>query len=256
MEETKVDCKCGEACKCSGSRNVNKVAIVLSSVAIVLAGTSAVFSYLSYEKASTPITFLNSGADGNSVNFTEGSIAEVAEKVAESVVSIVTSIKSTSYFGQSYDSSAAGTGVIVTGDGYILTNKHVIDGANKIYVVLDDGATYEAYCAGNNGIQLRSKSSDSGVIGHSEDRTCKSITFTFDPNTEAGSSERKIDIYASNSPFAITDMFGSSLTKVGSVVFDKNNLTQTYTFTSDYSYIGFRSNNGAVYLPSIQIIWG
>ena len=143
MEETKVDCKCGEACKCSGSRNVNKVAIVLSSVAIVLAGTSAVFSYLSYEKASTPITFLNSGADGNSVNFTEGSIAEVAEKVAESVVSIVTSIKSTSYFGQSYDSSAAGTGVIVTGDGYILTNKHVIDGANKIYVVLDDGTTYE-----------------------------------------------------------------------------------------------------------------
>ncbi len=120
----------------------------------------------------------------------------------------------------------------------------------------DDGATYEAYAAGNNGIQLRSKSSDSGVIGYCEDRTCKSITFTFDPNTEAGSSERKIDIYASNSPFAITDMFGSSLTKVGSVTFDKNNLTQTYTFTSDYSYIGFRSNNGAVYLPSIQIIWG
>ena len=77
------------------------------------------------------------------MNFVEGSIAEVAEKVAESVVSIVTSIKSTSYFGQSYDSSAAGTGVIVTEDGYILTNKHVIDGANKISVVLDDGTTYE-----------------------------------------------------------------------------------------------------------------
>ena len=127
-------CTCG----CGG-----KLAITLSSVAIVLAGASAVFSYLSYQKASTPLTFLNSGADGNSVNFVEGSIAEVAEKVAESVVSIVTSIKSTSYFGQSYDSSAAGTGVIVTEDGYILTNKHVIDGANKISVVLDDGTTYE-----------------------------------------------------------------------------------------------------------------
>ena len=135
MDKKETDkCNCG----CGG-----KLAITLSSVAIVLAGTSAVFSYLSYQKASTPLTFLNSGTDGNSANFVEGSIAEVAEKVAESVVSIVTSIKSTSYFGQSYDSSAAGTGVIVTEDGYILTNKHVIDGANKISVVLDDGTTYE-----------------------------------------------------------------------------------------------------------------
>ena len=120
----------------------------------------------------------------------------------------------------------------------------------------DDGATYEATCAGTNGIQIRSKSNDSGVIGHLEDRNCKSITFTFDASTEVPNKERRIDIYASNSAFSIADMFGSSVTKVGSIIFDKNNLTQTYTFTSNYSYIGFRSNDGAVYLPSIEIIWG
>ena len=119
----------------------------------------------------------------------------------------------------------------------------------------DDGAVYEAYCAGNSGIQLRSKSSDSGVIGHFEGRTCKSITFTFDESTAAGTAERGIEIYASNSPFTIEDMFDSSLTKVGTITFDQNNLTQTYTFTSDYAYIGFRSINGAVYLPSIEIVW-
>lgn len=124
-------------------RSNNVLAVAIACVAVVLAGTSAVFSYLSYEKSSTPITFLNSGVDGNSANFVEGSIADIAEKVSESVVSIVTSIKTTSFFGGSYDSSAAGTGVIVTADGYILTNKHVIDGANKIYVVLDDGTTYD-----------------------------------------------------------------------------------------------------------------
>ena len=67
----------------------------------------------------------------------------MADKVSKSVVSIVTSVKTTNFFGQSYDSSAAGTGVIVTSDGYIITNKHVISGATSINVVLDDGTTYE-----------------------------------------------------------------------------------------------------------------
>ncbi len=120
----------------------NVLAVTLASVAIVLSGTSAVFSYLSYEKASTPITFLNSGTDGNSVNFVEGSVSDIVDKVSESVVSIVTSVKTMSYFGRSSESQAAGTGIIVTSDGYILTNKHVIEGATKISVVLDDGTTY------------------------------------------------------------------------------------------------------------------
>lgn len=123
--------------------STNPAAVVLASIAIVLSGGSMVLSYLSYDKASTPITFLGSGTDGNSANFVEGSIADVVEKVSGSVVSIVTSTRVSSFFGGSYDSSAAGTGVIVSEDGYILTNKHVIDGATSISVVLDDGTTYE-----------------------------------------------------------------------------------------------------------------
>ena len=120
----------------------NTLVVTLASTAIVLSGASAVFSYLSYEKASTPITFLDSGTDGNSANFVEGSVADIVDKVSESVVSIITSVKTTSFFGRTSESQAAGTGIIVTSDGYILTNKHVIEGANKISVVLDDGTTY------------------------------------------------------------------------------------------------------------------
>ena len=119
----------------------------------------------------------------------------------------------------------------------------------------DDGATYEACAAGNNGIQLRSKSSDSGIVGHMDGRTCKSITFTFDSNTY---STRVVDIYASNSPFTIADMYGNSLTKVGSISYnqsDASTTTQTYTFTDNYSYIGFRSNDGAIYLTSVEVVW-
>lgn len=133
------ECKCGGKCKCGHSKST----VLIAALALLLSGTSMVFSVLSYQKSNTPLTILGSGVDGNSANFTEGSIADVVSKLSKSVVSIVTSVKNVSYFGQSYDSQAAGTGVIVTDDGYILTNKHVIEGASSISVVLDDGTTYK-----------------------------------------------------------------------------------------------------------------
>lgn len=120
-----------------------KAAIVMSAIAIVLGVCGLALGWVSLEKTSTPITFLGGGTDGNSANFVEGSIADIAEKVSKSVVSIVTSTTVKNYFGQDYSSSAAGTGVIATEDGYIITNKHVINGASKVSVILDDGTTYE-----------------------------------------------------------------------------------------------------------------
>lgn len=121
----------------------NKAAFALSIIALVLGAGGLALGWMAFEKSSTPITFLNNGSDGNSANFSEGSIADIANKVSESVVSIITSTKATDFFGQNYSSSAAGTGIIVTKDGYILTNKHVINGASKVSVILDDGTTYE-----------------------------------------------------------------------------------------------------------------
>lgn len=124
-------------------KNGSSAAIIISIVALVLGAGGLGLGIMAYQKSSTPLTLLNSGVDGNSANFVEGSIAEIAEKVSASVVSIVTSTKTTNFFGQDYESAAAGTGIIVTSNGYILTNKHVINGATSITVVLDDGTTYE-----------------------------------------------------------------------------------------------------------------
>jgi len=121
----------------------NKVAIVLATLALILGCGGLVLGWMGYQKSSTPLTFLNGGADGNSANFTEGSIAAVAEKVSKSVVSIVTSTKTSDLWGETYNSSAAGTGIIVSENGYILTNKHVVNDATKATIVLDDGTTYE-----------------------------------------------------------------------------------------------------------------
>ena len=82
--------------------------------------------------------------DSNSANFTEGSIASVASSVAKSVVSIITSTNQKSFFSsENTTQTAAGTGFILSSDGYIATNKHVVSGAHKVGVVLDDGTTYE-----------------------------------------------------------------------------------------------------------------
>ena len=95
--------------------------------------------------------------------------------------------------------------------------------------------------------------SDSGIIAHFVGRSCASITFTFDENTY---SERTVDIYGSNTDFCISDMFDSNAPKVGSVTYTQGGeVTFTYTFTDDYSYIGFRSDNGAIYFTSIEVVW-
>ena len=138
--------KSGEECKCAfchGNKRSSGVALGLAVCALLVGGAGLAFGLIDFYRTDTPITFLGGGVDGNSANFTEGSIADVANKVSPSVVSIVTSIKTTNFFGENYDASAAGTGVIATADGYIITNKHVINGATKIAVVLDDGTTYE-----------------------------------------------------------------------------------------------------------------
>jgi serine protease Do len=73
-------------------------------------------------------------------------IADVAKQVSPSVVSVTTQgTAPTGYFGQQQQSEGAGTGIIISHDGYILTNKHVVpDGTNKVEVVTADGTTYNS----------------------------------------------------------------------------------------------------------------
>lgn len=127
--------------KASSDAGFRTAVISLLVLALCAAGAGLTLSIINYCQDEAPVTWGFAG-DGNAANFTEGSIAEVATKVAPSVVSIMTETRTTGWFGQSSTSTSAGTGMIVTADGYVLTNKHVIDGANSIKVVLDSGETY------------------------------------------------------------------------------------------------------------------
>ncbi len=79
-----------------------------------------------------------------------GLTTAIVNKTADSVVEITTETVSTGSFFQQYISTGAGSGVIISDDGYILTNNHVIDGANNINVTLRDGTDYEAEVIGKD----------------------------------------------------------------------------------------------------------
>jgi serine protease Do len=99
-----------------------------------------------YDKYNDNATVLTSPAfDGNTiVSQDEEDIATVAARVSPSVVSILTKSQTASpdYYAIQ-EQSGAGTGIIISKDGYILTNNHVIDGADTVTVVSADGTTYE-----------------------------------------------------------------------------------------------------------------
>lgn len=73
---------------------------------------------------------------------------EIVEKTADSVVEITTETVQTGTMLQQYISSGAGSGVIVTEDGYIITNHHVIENATSITVTLHNGESYPATLVG------------------------------------------------------------------------------------------------------------
>lgn len=78
------------------------------------------------------------------------SVADIAELTANSVVEITTETVTTGSRMQQYVSEGAGSGVIITADGYIVTNNHVIDGASKITVRLKNEKTYSAKLIGTD----------------------------------------------------------------------------------------------------------
>src|SRR4030042_622112 len=69
------------------------------------------------------------------------SIADVVAKVKPSVVAIDVEVI-TYYFHRTVTEHAAGSGFIVDEDGYVVTNNHVVEGAESITVTLDDGRVF------------------------------------------------------------------------------------------------------------------
>ena len=80
---------------------------------------------------------------------TELTDAELYAANVESVVSInVTGTAGTNFFGQPVQTASAGSGFVLTKDGYIVTNYHVVENADTVKVTMYSGDEYEAKYVG------------------------------------------------------------------------------------------------------------
>ena len=93
-----------------------------------------------------------SPADGVQAGYTGGvlSVSEIAALASPSVGEISTETVSRSNFLGQYIQSGAGSGVIFSEDGIVVTNDHVVDGASTITVRTKDGESYEATLLGTD----------------------------------------------------------------------------------------------------------
>ncbi len=90
--------------------------------------------------------------DATQAGYTGGvlSVSEIAALASPSVVEIRTEKVSTSNFLGQYVQTGAGSGVILSADGTIVTNDHVVEGATRITVTTVDGTEYEATLLGTD----------------------------------------------------------------------------------------------------------
>jgi serine protease Do len=118
------------------------VAAVLLSACSFTLGRDSGSSTSTVEPAAVSVTNRNaSPSDATSAD----PVVQVVKDVEPAVVSVTaTSAVSNPFFGGSTTQEATGSGFIVSPDGVIFTNDHVIEGASKIEVTLPDGRSFEA----------------------------------------------------------------------------------------------------------------
>ena len=141
------------------SRNNQAIPSLRTAASVPESDTAAVQGDTVYEVQQT----VNRSIFGKTVL----TIPQIAEKVGPSVVGVInkTTIQAQRYWnpfdGRYYYSSdpskdgetveqGSGSGIIISSDGYVVTNQHVIDGASEISVILNTGEEYTAKLIGQD----------------------------------------------------------------------------------------------------------
>ena len=143
---------------------------------------------------------------GARFNFDENSFVNASKKTVNSVVHVknmTVAPEITSIFDLFYGNvpqqggkerlAGTGSGVIISPDGYIVTNNHVITGASSVQVTLNDNKTYKAEIIGTD------SSSDIALLKIKTDEKLPFLTFADSDNTQIGEW-----VLAVGNPFNLT----------------------------------------------------
>lgn len=122
-----------------------KKACIGFALLILVAASSGAGSYLTIEILKSQGRLLNVTNTTQVYNIDENNnVINIASQVSKSVVSISTQTTTYGWFGRSYVSEGAGTGIVISTDGYILTNNHVVAGSDSLTVTTQDKQEFAA----------------------------------------------------------------------------------------------------------------
>jgi putative serine protease PepD len=128
------------------------VAAAIAAAALVGAGGGAA-TYAALDSGGTTVRQVTVGTTAEPTAATAGlSVGEIVKRTAKGVVQItVTSAGQASPFGGATpEQQAQGSGFVFDEQGHIVTNQHVVDGAQSVTVTFSDGSTYDATVVGSD----------------------------------------------------------------------------------------------------------
>ena len=133
------------------TRIVTVTAALVAAAAVGAGGGAATFAALGSDGSSTTVRQVTVESSEPAASTTESlSVSEVYEKAYKSVVEITTTLNQSSPMGGEQQASGQGSGFVFDADGHIVTNHHVVDGAQSVSVRFWDGSTYDATVVGTD----------------------------------------------------------------------------------------------------------
>ena len=133
-----------------------------------------------------------------------------------------------------------------------------LNAANSSYaeytgIKITSNAVYTAQASSGTGkyIQLRTNNNNAGIVTTTSGGKLKSVTITFNSAT----TDRAIEIYGKNEAYtAATDLYGDAKGTLLKTI-AANDESKTLTVEGDYTFVGLKSANGAIYVDKIEITW-
>ena len=133
------------------TRIVTVTAALVAAAAVGAGGGAATFAALGSDGSPTTVRQVTVESSEPAASTTESlSVSEVYEKAYKSVVEITTTLNQSSPMGGEQQASGQGSGFVFDAEGHIVTNHHVVDGAQSVSVRFWDGSTYDATVVGTD----------------------------------------------------------------------------------------------------------
>lgn len=150
-------------------------------ITLIVASISGASSFTTIEVLKNQNLLLNRTTNIYNISNDEN-IANIVEDISKSVVNISTTSTGYTWYGRQVVSEGAGTGIIISSNGYILTNNHVIDDSDSISVTIYGDIELDAR------VIKKDSSKDLAIIKVEYDKGLSAVNLGDSDNVQVGQS--------------------------------------------------------------------